>query len=92
MPPADFEFKYLLKRVQLTENIPPNITVITGGSTKAADETIRRYKQFFGDGPGDRHYFREGLTDEVLSHLRNIEALNPVKRARRSSRTSSSRP
>lgn len=91
MPPADFEFKYLLKRVQLTENIPPNITVITGGSTTAADETTRRYKQFFGDGPGDRHYFREGLTDEVVSHLRSIKALNPLKRASRLRMNSSAR-
>ena len=92
MPPAAFEFKYLLKRVQLTESIPPDITVITGGSTKAADETIRRYKQFFGDGPGERYYFREGLTDKVIRHLRSIEALDPVKRARRSRTTSASKP
>ncbi|RWC58557.1 hypothetical protein [Mesorhizobium sp.] len=91
MPAADFEFKYLLKRVQLTESIPPDITVITGGSSKAADETIRRYKQFFGDGPGERHYFRDGLTEEVVSHLRSIEALNPDKPTRRSSAKSASR-
>ena len=91
MPAADFEFKYLLKRVQLTESIPPNITVITGGGSKAAEETIRRYKQFFGDGPGDRHYFSEGLTEDVVTHLRSIEALNPVKNARRSNARSTSR-
>ncbi|WP_201729579.1 hypothetical protein [Acidocella sp. C78] len=91
MPAADFEFKYLLKRVQLTGVIPPDITVITGGSNKAADETIRRYKQFFGDGPGDRHYFRAGLTKEVVSHLRSVEALNPDRRARRSNVKSASR-
>lgn len=84
MPPADFEFKYLLKRVQLTERISPDITVITGGSGKAVSETIRRYKQFFGNGPGDRYFFSEGLTDEVITHLRSIQALKPEIRERRS--------
>jgi hypothetical protein len=75
MPAADFEFKYLLKRVQLTERPPPDITVIAGGDRTAATETINRYKKFFGDLAGERHYFMDGLTPEVLDHLRRIEAL-----------------
>lgn len=70
MPSADFEFKYLLKRVQLAERIRPSITVITGGT--GADETIKRFERFFGDVAGERLYFRDGLTNEVLDHLRNI--------------------
>lgn len=75
MPAADFEFKYLLKRVQLTERTTPEITVITGGDPPAAQDTINRYKKFFGEVPGERHYFREGLTTEVIDHLRDIGAL-----------------
>ncbi|WP_363755744.1 hypothetical protein [Sphingobium sp. LSP13-1-1.1] len=44
MPAADFEFKHLLKRVQLTEGDRPDITVITGG-------TLRWCRQF---GQGDK--------------------------------------
>jgi hypothetical protein len=70
MPAADFEFKHMLKRIQLTEEIRPKITVITGGT--AADETIARYERFFGTVSGDRHYFRGGLDDTALDHLRSI--------------------
>lgn len=73
MPAADFEFKHLLKRVQLSEKYRPSITVITGGS--GADETISRFERFFGDVSGERTYFRKGLNDEVLEHLRKIGVL-----------------
>ncbi|RWR09178.1 hypothetical protein [Paenirhodobacter populi] len=71
MPSADFEFKYLLKRVQLAEPIRPRITVITGGD--GADETELRFTRFFGgDVAGERRFFKQGLTEEVLDHLRSI--------------------
>jgi len=75
MPPADFEFKYLLKRVQLTEKIQPRITVITGGGAKASLETVARYQKFFGSISNGR-IFTDGLNDEVIDHLRNIGALS----------------
>lgn len=74
MPPADFEFKHLLKRVQLTEGERPDITVITGG--KDGEDTITRFKKFFGDVPGKRFFFTEGLSAEALKHLRRIKVLN----------------
>lgn len=70
MPNADFEFKYLLKRVQLAEPIRPAITVITGGD--GADDTELRFRRFFGDVAGERLFFKQGLTSEVLDHLRTI--------------------
>lgn len=73
MPSADFEFKYLLKRVQLAEEERPAITVITGGA--AADETVKRFERFFGDVDGERFYFTDGLDEEVLDHLRSIEMM-----------------
>ncbi|WP_313806308.1 hypothetical protein [Sphingobium sp.] len=73
MPAADFEFKHLLKRVQLTEGDRPNITVITGG--RDADVTIDRYKKFFGDVKGKRFFFRNGLDAKALLHLKDIKVL-----------------
>ncbi len=76
MPAADFEFKHLLKRVQLTESTRPNITVITGGSKDTADATIARFKKFFGDVKEERFFFRHGIDDDAISHLRNINVLS----------------
>lgn len=75
MPAADFEFKHLLKRVQLTEKIRPNITVVTGGEKTAADATISRYTKFFGDVKGERFFFIRGLDASALKHLRDIGVL-----------------
>lgn len=75
MPPADFEFKHLLKRVQLTEKIRPDITVITGGDKLAAEATISRYKKFFGDVADERFFFENGLDTLAMTHLRDIGVL-----------------
>lgn len=73
MPAADFEFKHLLKRVQLTEKSRPSITVVTGGSD--ADSTIARFRTFFGDVAGERTFFRNGLDKDALAHLAKIRVL-----------------
>lgn len=76
MPAADFEFKHLLKRVQLTEHTRPNITVITGGKVADAKATEERFKKFFGDVAGERFFFKNGLDSEALAHLRDIRVMN----------------
>lgn len=76
MPAADFEFKHLLKRVQLTEQTRPDITVITGGDSKAAEATIERFTKFFGNVAGERSYFMDGLDGAAMSHLKAIGVLN----------------
>lgn len=76
MPAADFEFKHLLKRVQLTEGERPDITVVTGGS--AADATVERFTKFFGDVPGKRFFFTKGLDAKALQHLEKIKVLRPL--------------
>jgi hypothetical protein len=76
MPSADFEFKYLLKRVQLAEPTRPRIIVITGGD--GADETERRFTRFFGEVAGERSFFKHGLTDEVLDYLRSIGVVRSI--------------
>lgn len=75
MPPADFDFKHLLKRVQLTEGERPDITVVTGGTD--ADATIERFTKFFGDISGKRFYFKNGLDTKALKHLETIKVIRP---------------
>ncbi len=75
MPAADFEFKHLLKRVQLTEGDRPDITVITGG--RDGEATIDRFKKFFGDVKGKRYFFENGLDTSALRHLETIKVLTP---------------
>ena len=52
MPSADFEFKQLLKRVQLAERHRPKITVLTGGTD--GPETADRFEKIFGKVAGER--------------------------------------
>ncbi|MCF2870788.1 hypothetical protein L0664_06890 [Octadecabacter sp. G9-8] len=73
LPAADFEFKAMLKRIQLTENIRPKITVITGGDD--AESTITRYKNFFGHKARERSYFKDGLDCGALAHLETLGVL-----------------
>jgi hypothetical protein len=75
MPAADYEFKHLLKRIQLTETIRPRMTVITRGT--AADATVARYERFFGTVSSERNYFTEGLNDAALDHLRGLGIMVP---------------
>lgn len=70
MPAADFEFKAMLKRVQLTEQIKPKITVITGGDD--AHHTIGRFKKFFGNDVEDSRCFSDGLDEAALEYLEDI--------------------
>lgn len=48
LPQADFEFKYLLKRIQLARAKRPIIQVVSR-SNDGSDETVLRYKRLFGD-------------------------------------------
>ncbi len=75
MPSADFDFKNLLKRVQLSQPRRPKITLITKGGASGA--TAERYYKFFGDVPGERFMFRDGLDPSALRHLESIGLLNP---------------
>lgn len=77
MPAADFDFKHLLKRVQLTERTRPDITVVTGGNSLAARATIERFAKFFGNVTGARFFFDKGLDRAAMAHLTSIGVLNP---------------
>lgn len=55
MPGADFEFKHLLKRVELSRRVRPNIVVVTGGDAKGV--TLKAYRDFFGEGTKKSRFF-----------------------------------
>ena len=72
LPAADYEFKHLLKRVQLSRAKPPEFVVITGGPPDRTDATYRNYQGFFGRGiKKDEMFLRHGLTEEAIeaAHL-----------------------
>ncbi|KQR80522.1 hypothetical protein [Sphingomonas sp. Leaf343] len=73
LPAADFEFKHLLKRIQLSEGERPRITVVTKGF--AGEETINRYEKFFGTVSSERTYLRNGFDRQAVEHLRRIRVL-----------------
>ena len=68
LPAADFEFKYLLKRVQLACSPPPNILVVTGGTDEnAKNRALKNYRGLFGTLIEDkRTFFRDGLTPSLI--------------------------
>ena len=61
LPPADFEFKYLLKRTQLSRRSPPTIRVVSGGGKKSASMTYRNYRKFFGRDIKNSTFYADGL-------------------------------
>jgi hypothetical protein len=66
LPLADFEFKYLLKRVQLARS-SPEFVVITGGTPEQADATYRNYQRFFGRSIRRRfNFFDQGLSSDAV--------------------------
>jgi hypothetical protein len=63
LPAADYEFKHLLKRVQLSRDAP-KFVVITGGNPEQADRTYENYQRFFGLGiKRGENFFANGLDD-----------------------------
>jgi len=72
LPAADYEFKYLLKRTQLSRAKPPEFVVITGGKELDIGRTLDNYRRFLGRAVDDSNRFRDGLTpDAVAACCRN---------------------
>ncbi len=66
LPAADFEFKYLLKRVQLAREQPPEIVVVTK-VTDPANSPLKSYKRFFGEGSFS--VFSKGFTSASINAI-----------------------
>ena len=68
LPAADYEFKHLLKRVQLSMNPSPEFVVVTGGPHAVTDSVYHNYQGFFGRGiRRQEKFFRKGLTTEAIA-------------------------
>jgi len=67
LPAADYEFKHLLKRVQLSRAEPPEFEVITGGTLSDTEYTYANYQRFFGRGiKKGENFFPDGLSEAAI--------------------------
>ena len=75
LPAADYEFKHLLKKVQLSRRTPPKLILVTGGI--GAESTLASYRKFFGPviRSSNKSYFGAGLNNETITQLSDMGAL-----------------
>lgn len=66
LPDADYEFKYLLKRVELSRPSPPRLFVID-----KCPQTLARFRRFYGTRLPDRATCLDGVGEAALQILRN---------------------
>jgi hypothetical protein len=70
-PAADFEFKYLLKRVQLSRRDLPDFAVVSGGDS--SDSAYHHYQHFFGGKiKKGENFFGDGLEKHALAHISGL--------------------
>ena len=69
LPAADFEFKYLLKRVQLSRRNRPRFVVISGGNNQDIRRTYNNYRRFFGRSVDKLSFFSSGLTQDAVGTI-----------------------
>lgn len=66
LPPADYQFKHLLKHVQLSREDRPEILLVTGG--RQAGDTLKNFQKFFGPKISTG-FFENGLDAAAKSEL-----------------------
>jgi len=72
LPAADYEFKHLLKRVELARPKRPRIIVVSGGDDDSTGRTLRNYSGLFGSFIRDGEtFFRDGLTEDTIRLITN---------------------
>jgi hypothetical protein len=67
LPAADYEFKYLLKRVQLSRKDQPEIILVSKGPNSKL--VYKNYQRFFGLIVERKNFFKNGIDADVLSRL-----------------------
>ncbi len=73
LPAADYEFKYLLKRTQLSR-MPPAYILVSQDPCDP-ERTYRSYQRFFGRSiKRDENCFVDGITDEVIYRIEKLYA------------------
>ena len=74
LPAADFAFKYLLKRVQLSRRDPPEFAVVSGGDLSGV--AYQHYQRFFGRQiKKNENFFGHGLDKHALAHISGLLAV-----------------
>ena len=66
LPAADYEFKYLLKSVQLSRRRSPRFVVISGGTKPDIERTYSNYQRFFGNVVNSRTFLDHGLDAKAV--------------------------
>jgi hypothetical protein len=73
LPSADYEFKYFLKRIQLSRQVIPEYFVVTYGGQGAKNLTYQNYQRFFGRRIRvGESCFLEGMDNEVIGRLEEL--------------------
>jgi NAD-dependent SIR2 family protein deacetylase len=67
LPAADYEFKYLLKRVQLARETRPEIIVVTKADSIKKSVAIQSYRKFFGQDSFEM--FTDGLEPRAIKAI-----------------------
>ncbi len=67
LPEADYEFKYLLKRIELSRSKPPQLFLLD-----KCEETKLRYRKFFGEQLQEKAIYLGSLGRKGVEHLRGL--------------------
>jgi hypothetical protein len=70
LPAADYEFKYLLKRTQLSRRLQPEILVVSGGPRDGVRLTQANYRKFFGKSINGLGFWGSGLNAAAVAAIR----------------------
>jgi hypothetical protein len=73
LPAADYEFKYFLKRIELSRSARPEYILVTYGDPGIENNTYRNYQRFFGRGIKIKeNCFFSGIDKNVIARLKTI--------------------
>jgi len=67
LPAADYEFRYLLKRIQLSRKEKPEILILTKG--RSWESMYYNYQKFFGLVVKKNNFFADGFNDRAILRL-----------------------
>jgi hypothetical protein len=69
LPAADFEFKYPLKRIQLSRPTEPAFIVVSGGKSRDVRRTYDNYRKIFERSIKKPGFFSSGLTQDAVAAI-----------------------
>jgi hypothetical protein len=73
LPSADYEFKYFLKRIQLSQRPLPEYMLVAYGGKGTDNPTYRNYERFFGRGiKVGKNCFLDGINKRVVAQIEKL--------------------